>query len=70
MVKGIALTVIVMLTAVFGYQNLAGVPLKLVFGNPVNVSLTFLMGISFFTGIVSSVIIRMIIKSINNKEEY
>lgn len=60
-----ALTVIVV---VFSMSNMRDVQLSLVFGEPIRIRLTFLLGVSYVAGVISTIFFQLI-TSINRKAE-
>ena len=59
----VILTVFAVIFIVFGLQNLTRVPLKIVFGKPLNVGLTYIIAVSFAVGFMGSIVTGALIKS-------
>lgn len=69
MIKGTTVTFSVIMIAIFCFQNLTKVPLKIIFGSPVHLKLTYIIAVSFLAGFLSSLILWALIKD-NNKNEF
>ncbi len=67
MFKWIVVIVFLILLVVFGFQNLVKVPVRLIFNNSFKIGLTYIIGVSFMTGFLSSVILGAIMRNRNEK---
>jgi uncharacterized integral membrane protein len=68
MARLILLMAATVIVVVFAMSNMRDVKLSLVFGEPVEIRLTFLLGVTYVAGVVSTVFYQMIV-AVNRKAE-